>query len=240
MLNMVTLSMWGHLGTPAARWAIAWGRDGTDRSQLDSWSSGQVINLCLAAERWFLLFFLMCMCQIVCVEPKDTLSCHPEEHHPRVLRNCPSLIWNGMTGQWAPDFLLSPALRCQAHMLYQHIHVRFEERTHVLILTSRVLPDWALPGVPRQDIHNQNAELISKLAQLWKQNTHLLLVISPSLACAEKVPKHTFFQAVFWLYRSGWWRQQSIRLWFCSPPPFFSKDCSSLTALLLEQEIFFF
>lgn len=77
-----------------------------------------------------------------------------------------------------PSVPTSPALRCQAHMLYQHIHLSSEERTHVLILTSRVLPDWALPGVPRQDIRNQNAELLSRLAQLWKQNTHLPLVIS--------------------------------------------------------------
>lgn len=46
--------------TPAARWATAWGRDGTDRSQLGSWSSGHKSLSC--CRKIVLLFFLMCVC----------------------------------------------------------------------------------------------------------------------------------------------------------------------------------
>lgn len=89
-----------------------------------------------------------------------------------------------------PSVPISPALRWQAHMFYQHIHVVPRKELTSSYSQAKSSTDWALPGVPRQDFQNQNAELISKLAQLWKQNTHLPLVISPRLACAKKVTKH--------------------------------------------------
>lgn len=81
------------------------GHDGADRSKLDSWWAGHQSSSC--CRKTILLYFLMCMCQIVPVEPKDTLSCYPEEHHPRFEElSLIGLEWH----DWpvSPDFLLSP------------------------------------------------------------------------------------------------------------------------------------
>lgn len=196
--------MWGCLRHQLREWATVWERDGTGRSKLGArWSGLKIINRCLAIERCFYDLFLMCVCTIECVRTcvwaqgqtkLSSLGTPSTCFEEGSLVDLEFTSWERTAGQWTPESLLSlpPQHWGYRNMCYARISMWvLRNKLRSSYSQSRFSTDWAVPLVPRQGIQNQNTGLISKLAQLWKQNIHLLLVISPGLSCAKKVTKHS-------------------------------------------------